>query len=35
MLEKTVLEQRAVNMKTAQTSYLEKQKKALAPKRAE
>jgi hypothetical protein len=30
MKEKAVLEQRAANMKTAQTSYIEKQKKALA-----
>jgi hypothetical protein len=29
MKEKNVLSQRALNMKTAQTSYLEKQKKAL------
>jgi hypothetical protein len=35
MLEKTVLEQRAANVKTALKSYLEKQKKALSPKRAE
>jgi hypothetical protein len=30
MLEKTLLRQRAVNMKAAQDAYIEKQRRALA-----
>jgi hypothetical protein len=30
MLEKALLKQRAVNMKAAQSAYLEKQRKALS-----
>jgi hypothetical protein len=32
MIEKAVLQQRAANMRTAQGSYIEKQKAALASK---